>query len=242
LAAKLSDAIKNLSSEIPETKVLEGKLDQMTVLEPKVNKALAKLSMITSMPTPSAVKSSETETKSMMAHIDKAADGAAKVAQVDAGSTAQQKGKVGVHEEPEIVEAPSNKAGAVAQADDQQSFLAVKKAIEKVKTGVDNKDTKATTSALKDAISKADAYTGQWAEAPSSAAPKEAVGNFIAKEANTTAPVSTDAVKEANVEQSLESPLEQDRMKSTIQDALENEGIWAKDAEMKKEIALELLK
>lgn len=44
------------------------------------------------------------------------------------------------------------------------------------------------------------------------------------------------------VEESLENPMEQERMRQTILDSLENEGIWAKDAEMKKEIANELLK
>ena len=53
---------------------------------------------------------------------------------------------------------------------------------------------------------------------------------------------ATEAAKEAGAEQSLENPKEQEKMQATIRDALENEGIWAKDAEMKKEIAVELLK
>lgn len=40
----------------------------------------------------------------------------------------------------------------------------------------------------------------------------------------------------------MQSPMEQERIRQTIQDSLENEGIWAKNAEMKKEIAQELLK
>ena len=46
------------------------------------------------------------------------------------------------------------------QADGAGSFLAVKKAIENVKTGVQKRDATATKTALKDAISKADALTG----------------------------------------------------------------------------------
>lgn len=37
---RLSDSIKSLSAEIPETKVLESKIGKMMTLEPKVDIAL----------------------------------------------------------------------------------------------------------------------------------------------------------------------------------------------------------
>lgn len=158
--------------EIPETKVLEGKLDQMVKLEPKVNKAMAKLNMITSMPSPQAMKANEAETGSLMKSIDQATNGAHAIESLDVASTAQEKGKVGANEEPDPSEASNIKS--------------VKQAIEKVKTSVDNKDTKATTLALKDAISKADAYTGEWAQAPNRVLPNG--GNFISKDVTTSKP------------------------------------------------------
>jgi len=86
--------------------VLEGKLDQMKVLEPKVNNAIAKLNAINSVPSPAVVKATEAETKTMMKQIDSSTDGRANIAKVNAASTAQEKGKVGSQEEPEIESAP----------------------------------------------------------------------------------------------------------------------------------------
>ena len=87
-----------------------------------------------------------------------------------------------------------------------------------------NRDAKATTSALKDAISKADAIAGEGAEAPAGV---EKPGNPMGMEASSAGAAATDAAKEAGVEQTLDSPKEQERMQATIKDALENEGIWA---------------
>lgn len=118
----------------------------------------------------------------------------------------------------------------------------VKQAVERVKASVENKDAKATTLALRDAISRADAYTGEWAEAPNRVVPS-AGGNFISKDVSTSKPALTKPAAEPaqpaekTVEESLQDPGEQDRMKQTILDSLENEGIWAKDAETKKEVA-----
>jgi hypothetical protein len=47
---RLSDSIKSLSAQIPETKVLESKIDKMITLEPRVNSALSKLDKITTLP------------------------------------------------------------------------------------------------------------------------------------------------------------------------------------------------
>jgi len=39
------------------------------------------------------------------------------------------------------------------------------------------------------------------------------------------------------VEQTLQAPKEQEKIKESIKDALENEGIWTQNAELNKEIA-----
>ena len=43
--------------------MLEGKLDQMKVIEPKVNKAMANLNTILKMPSPAVVKAGADEIK-----------------------------------------------------------------------------------------------------------------------------------------------------------------------------------
>lgn len=61
----------------------------MKVIEPKVTRAMEKINAINSMPSPAAIKASESETQQMMKNIDMASNGNVRISSIDAGSTAQ---------------------------------------------------------------------------------------------------------------------------------------------------------
>ena len=68
----------DLGSKLPETKVLESKLNKMVKLQPQITNALKKMDKITAMPTTSAVKDKEKVTKDLVKSIEKATDGSIK--------------------------------------------------------------------------------------------------------------------------------------------------------------------
>lgn len=70
--------MKDLSSKLPETKVLEGKLSDMMHLQPSIQKTLIKLNHLTTMPEKSLVESKMSATKAAVKAIEKATDGVSK--------------------------------------------------------------------------------------------------------------------------------------------------------------------
>ena len=70
---RLSDQIKELSTKLPETKVLENKLTKMVKLEPRIHKTMIRLNKITNIP--SSLGSSQSEVKSIIQNINRATDG-----------------------------------------------------------------------------------------------------------------------------------------------------------------------
>jgi len=70
--------MKDLSSKLPETKVLEGKLSDMMHLQPSIQKTLIKLNHLTTMPEKSTVDSKMSATKAAVKAIEKATDGVSK--------------------------------------------------------------------------------------------------------------------------------------------------------------------
>jgi len=68
----------DLGAKLPETKVLESKLNKMVKLQPQITNALKKMDKITAMPTTSEVKDKEKVTKDLVKSIEKATDGSIK--------------------------------------------------------------------------------------------------------------------------------------------------------------------
>jgi hypothetical protein len=60
----------------------------MAKLEPKVNSAMSKLNLITSMPSPQAIRANQATTGSAMKKIDQATDGSREMEKVDVSHTA----------------------------------------------------------------------------------------------------------------------------------------------------------
>ena len=195
----------------------------MMMLEPRVNSAMAKLDKITTLPTPSQVRSNEIQTQKIMKKIDDQTDGAKVVQKVQASKPVEEK--------------------SGGQLKD------VKKAVESVKASVKNKDTKAAVSALKETIKQSDALAKKFEKtppAPNRVVPLSGSGaDFLSS--NVTNQPSLDKIPvfeqpKQSVEQSMSRPIEQEKITQTIKDTLENEGIWTKNAEVNKEIADEVLK
>ena len=72
---RLSDQLKDLSSKLPETRVLEHKLEKMVTLEPRIANALSGINQITEAPNQSTLGRQGKETKKMVEEIEKYTDG-----------------------------------------------------------------------------------------------------------------------------------------------------------------------
>lgn len=83
----------------------------MVKLEPKVSNALAKLNVITTMPTPQAVKQTEEQTSVAMKHIDQATDGAKESETLDVEHSVKEKGSTVVTQKVKTVETTEEKEG-----------------------------------------------------------------------------------------------------------------------------------
>jgi len=70
--------LKELGSKLPETKVLENKLNKMVKLEPKIKQALQSVGKITEMPKKSELLKKEKATDEMVKAVEKATDGTIK--------------------------------------------------------------------------------------------------------------------------------------------------------------------
>ena len=70
---RLSDQIAELSTKLPETKVLENKLVKMVKLSPKIHKTMIRLNKVTAIP--SSLGSTQNEVKSIINNIDKVTAG-----------------------------------------------------------------------------------------------------------------------------------------------------------------------
>jgi len=68
----------DLGAKLPETKVLENKLNKMVKLQPQITSALKKMDKITTMPDVSEVHQKEKVTKDLVKAIEKATDGSIK--------------------------------------------------------------------------------------------------------------------------------------------------------------------
>lgn len=93
MADRLSDKLKDLSAELPETKTLEKKLDAMARLEPKVGRALTKLEEINALPTPDELKAREGQAHRVIKLINKATDGGHRLGKMDFKHAAHDKGR-----------------------------------------------------------------------------------------------------------------------------------------------------
>jgi len=66
MEGRLSDAVKDLSSKVPETMVLENKLSNMMRLQPKIESVLGKINHMTAIPEPAVQQAKEAETKTIL--------------------------------------------------------------------------------------------------------------------------------------------------------------------------------
>lgn len=78
---RLSDKLKEISSKIPEAKVLERKFEKMAILEPEMERTLAKVKKATTLPSIAELQAKTDAIKIASAGIEKATDGAKEAAE-----------------------------------------------------------------------------------------------------------------------------------------------------------------
>jgi len=113
--------MKDLSSKLPETKVLEGKLTDMMKLQPSISKTLIKLNHLTTMPEKSLVDSKKAATKAAVKAIEKATDGV------------------------ELKKSSKSKASATAEKSGSKEVDKALKKIEKIQAKAEKKDCKSSS-------------------------------------------------------------------------------------------------
>lgn len=77
---RLSDKLKEISAKLPETKVLERKLETMVKLEPQMEKTLAKVKKATEIPSIAELQAKTEAIKVASKGIEKATNGAKEAA------------------------------------------------------------------------------------------------------------------------------------------------------------------